>query len=86
VADFFSRWLLYTKDFDNDSKQRNIIYGIDELKPNDVKPIPDQEKLKTNNGRYKKFQDYFLFIFNFFCRIDVQLKLHQVSIDLHSKK
>jgi hypothetical protein len=31
VADFFKRWLLYTKEFDNNSKDSETAYEIGEI-------------------------------------------------------
>ncbi|CAF3327060.1 unnamed protein product [Rotaria sp. Silwood1] len=36
IADFLSRWLLYTKNFENDSEHGKVAYGIYELKTKDV--------------------------------------------------
>lgn len=53
MADFFSRWLLNTEEFDKNSEDSDIIYGIDEL-TSKVIEIRKQE-YRTVNRRYKQF-------------------------------
>ncbi|CAF1177771.1 unnamed protein product [Rotaria sp. Silwood1] len=48
VADFFKRWLLYTKEFDDNSKDSDIAYEIDQI--DNVTPVITVPPLTSNQN------------------------------------
>ncbi len=58
VADFFKRWLLYTKEFDDASQDHDIAYEISEISEIDKKPpvttMTTSDKDNTNNSKSRQ--------------------------------
>ena len=50
MADFFKRWLLYTKEFDNNSKDSEIAYEIGEID----RVTPVRSSLTTQDNTKKR--------------------------------
>ncbi len=61
VADFFKRWLLYTKEFDNISKDSEIAYEIGEIdKVTPFKTLPPLPSNQDDAHSVKSGQLWFL--------------------------
>ncbi len=57
VADFFKRWLLYTKEFDDPSKHSEIAYEIGEISEiNKVTPIKTLPLINSNKNEASTFR------------------------------